>query len=55
VTILLNPASFHGVRSAEPLYHLLRGAGQVVYMINNGDDLTSALSRGAMQPGYFTI
>ncbi len=55
VTILLNPTSFHGVRSAEPLYHLLRGAGQVVYMINNGDDLTSALSRGAMQPGYFTI
>jgi hypothetical protein len=55
VTILLNPASFHGVRSAEPLYHLLRGAGQVVYMVNNGDDLTTALSRGAMQPGYFTI
>jgi hypothetical protein len=55
VTILLNPASFYGSRSAEPLYHLLRAGGQVVYMVNNGDDLTSALSRGAMQPGYFTI
>jgi uncharacterized protein (DUF58 family) len=55
VTILLNPTSFYGSRSAEPLYHLLRANGQVVYMVNNGDDLSSALSRGAMQPGYFTI
>jgi uncharacterized protein (DUF58 family) len=55
VTILVNPTSFYGSRSAEPLYHLLRANGQVVYMVNNGDDLTSALSRGAMQPGYFTI
>lgn len=55
VTILLNPTSFHGGRSAEPLYYLLRAGGQVVYMVNNGDDLTATLSRGAMQPGYFTI
>jgi uncharacterized protein (DUF58 family) len=55
VTILVNPASFEGPRSAEPLYHLLRAGGQVAYLINNGDDLTTALSRGATQPGYFTI
>lgn len=55
VTILVNPASFHGTRSAEPLYHLLQAAGMVVYLVNNGDDLTAALSRGAVQSGYFTI
>ncbi len=55
VTILVNPASFNGPRSAEPLYHLLRASGQVAYMVNNGDDMTSALSRGATQPGYFAV
>jgi len=55
VTILVNPASFHGRISAEPLYQLLRGSGQVAYLVNNGDDLTSALSRGATQAGYFTV
>ena len=30
VTILINPASFSGSRSAEPLYHLLRSTGQLV-------------------------
>ena len=55
VTILVNPASFYGGRSAEPLYQLLRAGGQVAYMVNNGDDMTAALSRGATQPGYFTV
>lgn len=55
VTILINPASFSGTRSAEPLYFLLRAAGQMVYMVNNGDDLTAALSHGAMQPGSFAV
>lgn len=55
VSILVNPASFSGPRSAEPLFHLLRGGGQVAYLVNNGDDLTSALSRGATQPGYFAV
>jgi uncharacterized protein (DUF58 family) len=49
VTILVNPASFHGTRSIEPLYTLLQMTGQVAYLVNNGDDLTSALSRGATQ------
>lgn len=55
VTILVNPATFQGMRSAEPLYHLLRASGQVAYLVNSGDDLTSALSRGANQPGYFAV
>jgi uncharacterized protein (DUF58 family) len=55
VTILVNPSSFYGPRSADSLYYLLRASGQVVYMVNNGDDLTTALSRGATQPGYFTV
>jgi len=55
VTILVNPASFGGSRSAEPLYHLLRGGGQVAYLVNNGDDLTAALSRGATQPSQFAV
>ncbi len=55
VTILVNPASFGGSRSAEPLYHLLRGGGQVAYLVNNGDDLTAALSRGAAQPSHFAM
>jgi uncharacterized protein (DUF58 family) len=49
VTILVNPATFHGTRSAEPLYTLLQMTGQVAYLVNNGDDLTSTLSRGAGQ------
>ena len=38
-----------------PIAHLLRAGGQVVYMINNGDDMTAALSRGSTQPGYLTV
>lgn len=55
VTILVNPASFGSPRSAESLYHLLRGGGQVVYLVNNGDDLTATLSHGATQPSHFAI
>jgi len=55
VTILVNPASFGSPRSTESLYHLLRGGGQVVYLVNNGDDLTATLSRGATQPSHFAI
>ncbi len=55
VTILVNPASFHDARSAAPLYQLLRGGGQVAYMVNYGDDLTTALSSVSSQAGFFTI
>ena len=36
-------------------YQLLRAGGQVAYLVNNGDDLTTALSRGATEAGYFTV
>lgn len=55
VTILVNPGSFGGTRSADGLYYLLRAGGQVAYMVNSGDDLAHALSHGATQPGYFTV
>lgn len=55
VTILVNPATFQGTRSAEPLYHLLRATGQVAYLVNSDDDLTASLSRGAIQSGYFAV
>ncbi len=55
VTILVNPASFYGNRSAEPLYHLLRAGGQTAYIVNNGDDLAGVLSGGATQPRHFAV
>jgi uncharacterized protein (DUF58 family) len=55
VTILVNPGSFYGPRSADKLYYLLQAQGQVVYLVNNGDDLTATLSRGKTQAGYFTV
>jgi len=55
VTVLINPESFFGRRSALPLYHLLRGSGLVSYLINNGDDLTAVLSHGAAQPSHFAV
>jgi uncharacterized protein (DUF58 family) len=55
VTILVNPGSFHGPRSADGLYYLLRAGGQVAYMVNNGDNLAHVLSRGTTQPGFFTV
>lgn len=55
VTILVNPASFHGPRSAEGLYYLLRAGGQVAYLVNNGDDLAHALSHASSQSGSFTV
>ncbi len=54
VTILVNPESFHGPRSADGLYYLLRASGQTAYLVNNGDDLAHALSRGATKTGYFS-
>lgn len=55
VTILVNPESFFGQRSAQPLYHLLRASGMVAYLINNGDDLAAALSSGAGRQGIFAV
>lgn len=55
VTILVNPESFFGRRSALPLYHLLRANGLMSYLVNNGDDLATALSKGITQPSHFIV
>ena len=43
VTVLVNPASFGGPESAEPLMPLLMSSGTGVYLVNEGDDLTAVL------------
>lgn len=55
VSVLVNPASFGGGRSSEPLAQLLRANGQVYYLVNYGDPLTAVLSTNKKQPGHFTI
>lgn len=55
VTILVNPASFGGPRPADGLFYTLQAQGMVAYLVNSGDNLTVALSRGATQPGYFAV
>jgi len=55
VTVLVNPASFGGVRSSEPLLSLLQANGMVVYMVNAGDDLTGVLSSGQIKSAQFVI
>ena len=55
VTVLVNPASFGGHRSAEPLYTLLQANGMVAYLVNCGDNLTAVLSSSKTKGGQFTI
>lgn len=45
VTILVEPASFGGSRSSEPVAELLNASGMVSYLVKNGDDLTAVLSQ----------
>lgn len=46
VTVLVNPASFGGDQSTETLFSLLQANGLIAYNINEGDNLTLALSSG---------
>ncbi|MCA9959941.1 MAG: DUF58 domain-containing protein [Anaerolineales bacterium] len=55
VTVLVNPESFGSTQSAIGLASLLQANNMVSYQINNGDNLTEALSRGRTQAGYFTF
>ncbi len=55
VTILVNPESFGGSHSAGGLYYLLQASGQLGYLINQGDDLASALSRNPATSNSVTI
>jgi uncharacterized protein (DUF58 family) len=55
VTVLVNPESFGGSRSADTVYTMLQASGMVAYMVNNGDDLTAVLSQSVKRTGQFTL
>ena len=55
VTVLINPESFGGTRSADGVYNMLQASGMVVYIVNNGDDLTAVLSQSVKQSGQVTL
>jgi uncharacterized protein (DUF58 family) len=50
VTILVDPESFGGRRSAKPLANLLLANGLSCYVVQRGDDLTAALSGNYASP-----
>ncbi len=45
VTVLINPASFGGIASSEPLLNLLQANNLVAYLVNAGDNLTAVFSK----------
>jgi uncharacterized protein (DUF58 family) len=55
VTVLVNPESFGSHRSAAPLATLIQANGMVAYLINNGDDLTAALSQKNVKAGFYVV
>lgn len=55
VTVLINPASFGGRRSADMLYNLLQANSMVAYNVNAGDNLTATLSSPQTQAGRFLV
>lgn len=52
VTVLVDPQSFGGSRSAAPLASLLQASGMTGYMVRNGDDLTATLSGAYRTQGH---
>jgi uncharacterized protein (DUF58 family) len=55
VTVLIDPASFGGTRSAAPLVNMLQAVGTGAYLVKNGDDIGHALSQGNQQKGYYVV
>lgn len=55
VSVLVNPESFGGKRSAMPLVTLLQAAGMGAYLVNCGDNLTAVLSQESNRAGFFTV
>jgi uncharacterized protein (DUF58 family) len=55
VSILVDPESFGGSHSAVPLSALLRASNITTYMVNCGDDITAALSKGGVRSRYHTV
>jgi uncharacterized protein (DUF58 family) len=54
VSVLVNPESFGGRRSAVPLASLLQAGGMGAYVVNRGDNLTAILSHNSKQAGFYT-
>lgn len=55
VTVLVNSESFGGHRSAAPLATLLGASGMVAYVVNNGDDLSAALSQPNFKAASYSV
>jgi uncharacterized protein (DUF58 family) len=55
VTVLIDPESFGGARSAAPLAMMLQAGGTGAYIVRNGDDITAALSKGSQQSSYYMV
>lgn len=55
VTVLIDPASFGGHRSAASLASLLQASNLMVYLVNRGDNLTAVLSSGRTQAGSYVM
>ena len=55
VTILVEPNSFGGFHSAEPLATLMQSANLVTYLIRCGDDISAALSSTSMRSRYQVV
>lgn len=55
VTVLVEPGSFGGRKSAEPLAAFLQANNMTTYMVRNGDNLTVALSRRVVGANSFAV
>lgn len=55
VTVLVEPSSFGGYKSAEPLATFLQANGLTTYVVRNGDNLAAALSRKPSGLGTFAL
>jgi uncharacterized protein (DUF58 family) len=51
VSVLINPATFGGEHSAEPLLSTLQGNGVQAHLVDYGDDLTTKLSHTSRRYG----
>lgn len=55
VTVLVEPESFGGPRSAAALANLLQANKVGAYLVRNGDNLTEVLSSGHRRARYYTV
>jgi hypothetical protein len=55
VSVMVNPESFGGRKSAAPLASLLQAGGMGAYVVNRGDNLTAVLSHNKKQAGFYTV